>query len=120
MPLLSALARAGLRGRSRSLLGALSLWGTGVLACSSLPDSASARSGQLGQALSGAQIERGYSGTLALITVTRAEVGLCTATLLEPNLVATARHCVAPTSADSVTCSEDRGAFSAPYPLDSL
>jgi hypothetical protein len=121
MTSLSALARAGLRGRSRSLLGALSLWGTGVLACTpSLPDSAGARWAQLGQALSGAQIERGYSGTLALITVTRAEVGLCTATLLAPNLVATARHCVAPTSADSVTCSEDRGAFSAPYPLDSL
>src|SRR3954466_11438699 len=115
MPSLSALARAGLRVRSRSLLGALSLWGTGVLACSpSAPDTSGARWAQLGQALSGAQIERGYSGTLALITVTREEVGLCTATLVAPNLVATARHCVAPTSADSVTCSEDRGAFSPP------
>src|SRR6185295_14884095 len=94
---------------------------TGALAClPSAPDSTDAHWAQLGAALSGAKLERGYSGALALITVTRKEVGLCTATLLAPNLVATARHCVAATSADSVSCAQDPGAFAAPYSVDSL
>jgi hypothetical protein len=52
--------------------------------------------------------------------VTDEQVELCTVTLLTPNLAATARHCVAPTSANSVLCSEDPGSFSAPYPARSL
>jgi hypothetical protein len=102
-------------------LGALCLWSAGVLGCNpAAPDPGRAHWAQRGAALSGAKLERGYSGTLALITVTREQVGLCTATLLAANLVATARHCIAPTSADSVSCAEDRGSFSAPYSLDSL
>lgn len=115
---------ATLRGHFGSLRGALCLWGAGVLGCgTSAPDAADttgARWAELGLALSGGQIERGYSGTLALVTVTREQVGLCTATLLAPNLLATARHCVAPTSADVVRCSEDPGTFSRPYSADSL
>ncbi len=75
---------------------------------------------RLRQPLSGGQIEPGYSGALALITVTRERVELCTATLLTPNLVATARHCVAATSADTVRCAEDPAAFAAPHDTDSL
>jgi len=117
----STRAWARRRGRAGFFLGALCLWGTGVLACGpSAGGSTREQVGQLGLALSGAQIERGYSGTLALITVTREQVGLCTGTLLAPNLVATARHCIAPTSADVVRCSEDPASFSPPYSSDSL
>lgn len=108
-----------LRSRSGSLLAAVSLWGMWLLACSA-PEGSGASLHQLGQALSGAQIERGQTGALALITVTREQVELCTVTLLTPNLVATARHCVAPTSTDSVVCSNDPGSFSAPYPVSRL
>jgi hypothetical protein len=101
------------------MLGAVSLWGTGLLACSGFEGSGTSLR-QLGQALSGAQIERGESGALALVTVTREQVELCTVTLLTPNLVATARHCVAPSSTDSVVCSNDPGSFSAPYPVSRL
>jgi hypothetical protein len=114
-------ARAAWRRGSGWLLTGLCLCGTGVLACRpSAPDSTGADWEQLGAALSGAKIEPGVSGALALITVTRQEVDLCTATLLAPNLVATARHCVAPTSADSVSCADDPGAFAAPYSVNSL
>jgi hypothetical protein len=90
---------------------------SGSLACSG-PGGASL--GQLEQGLSGARRERGETGALALVTVTQEQVELCTVTLLTPNLVATARHCVAPTSADSVLCADDPGAFSAPYPARRL
>lgn len=75
---------------------------------------------QLGQALSGAEVERDYSGALALITVTRERVELCTATLLAPNLLATARHCVAPTSEDSVRCAVDPARFAEPHAPERL
>lgn len=118
MASLPAQVRSGrLRSRSGSLLAAC-LWGTGLLACSAPAGNSSLQ--QLGQALSGAKLERGDTGALALITVTRQQVELCTVTLLTPNLVATARHCVAPTSTDTVVCSNDPGSFSAPYPADSL
>lgn len=98
----------------------LSLWGMAALACGPSVVDAGASPAQLRQALSGGQIERDYSGTLALVTVTRELVELCTVTLLAPNLVATARHCVAPTSADSVRCDQDPASFAAPYATDSL
>jgi hypothetical protein len=96
------------------------LWGAAALACSPSVAEESSAPAQLREALSGGQIERDYSGTLALVTVTRELVELCTVTLLAPNLVATARHCVAPTSADSVRCDRDPASFDAPYPTNSL
>jgi hypothetical protein len=113
-----------LRSRSAPLqigleVAALCLWGAGSLGCSA-PEGAGASLHARGQALSGAQIDRGHSGALALITVTQQQVELCTVTLLAPNLVATARHCVAPSSSDSVVCSTDPGSFSAPYPASRL
>lgn len=100
-------------------MAALCLWGTGLSGCSA-PESAGASLHSHGQALSGAQLDRGDSGALALVTVTPQQVALCTVTLLTPNLVVTARHCVAPSSSDSVVCSNDPGSFSAPYPASRL
>jgi hypothetical protein len=111
--------RAAVRRFCRT--SALGLCGAAALGCSSSAlDTQGAPPAQLRQALSGAQLERDYTGTLALITVTREQVELCTATLLAPNLVATARHCVAATSADSVRCDRDPAAFAEPYETDSL
>ncbi|MEY4545538.1 MAG: hypothetical protein RL685_1733, partial [Pseudomonadota bacterium] len=98
----------------------LFLWGTAALACGPSVVNESAAPSQRSQALSGGQLERDYSGTLALVTVTPELVELCTVTLLAPNLVATARHCVARTSADSVRCDRDPASFDAPYATDSL
>jgi len=111
-----------LRSRWRQIAlkrAALFVLGTGLLACSA-PESSGTSLQQRGQALSGAQIDRDHSGALALVTVTQEQVELCTVTLLTPNLVATARHCVAPSSSDSVVCTNDPGSFSAPYPASRL
>lgn len=104
----------------RSGLAALCLWGSAALACGPAPSEPEESAARLRQALSGAQVERDYSGALALITVTRERVELCTATLLAPNLVATARHCVAATSADSVRCAEDPAQFAEPHAPERL
>jgi Trypsin len=63
--------------------------------------------------LSGAEADAARTGVLAIVTVTRRQVQLCTGTLIAPNLVLTARHCVAPTSTDIVEC--DTAFFDAPY-----
>lgn len=68
---------------------------------------------QLEAPLSGAESDAARTGVLAIVTVTRREVQLCTGTLIAPNLVLTARHCVAPTSSDIVEC--DTALFDAPY-----
>jgi len=65
--------------------------------------------------LSGAETDAARTGVLAILTVTRSEVQLCTGTLIAPNLVLTARHCVAPTSSDTILdC--DSVVFDSPYP----
>jgi hypothetical protein len=83
-------------------------------------DPAPASFGRLGEQLSGADLDTVHTGVIALLTVTRQEIGLCSAALLTPNLALTARHCVAPTSADSVQCNTAPASFSAPYALRDL
>src|SRR5207244_693752 len=39
---------------------------------------------------------------------------------IAPNLILTARHCIAPTSADSVECSTSPAYFSRPFPVRNL
>lgn len=70
--------------------------------------------------LAAAELDTSYSGVLAIVTVTTRVVELCTGTLIAPNLVLTARHCVAPTTADSVDCGESAAYFARPYPASAL
>jgi MYXO-CTERM domain-containing protein len=70
--------------------------------------------GTLAAPLAGAQLDTSHTGVLALVTVTPRVIELCTGTLIAPNLVLTARHCVASTTADSVDCGESAAYFSRP------
>jgi len=54
------------------------------------------------------------------VIVTPQVIELCTGTLIAPNLVLTARHCIAPTTADSVDCGESAAYFARPYPASDL
>ena len=77
-------------------------------------------SGTLAAPLAGAQLDTSHTGVLAIVTVTSRVIELCTGTLIAPNLVLTARHCVAPTTADSVDCGESAAYFARPYPESDL
>lgn len=57
---------------------------------------------------------------VSLVTVTPERIELCTASAIAPNLVLTARHCVAGTSADTARCGPGAATFAAPYPAESL
>jgi trypsin len=109
------------RNRNQQLPGGSALWAAAALVASSLPacaDTGSADSGdafgQLVAPLSGAQTDPDHAAVLAIVTVTARTVELCTGTLIAPNLVLTARHCVAPTASEEVDCST--AVFDAPYP----
>jgi hypothetical protein len=103
---------------SGALLGALLASGFGCGTAFGEPDRA--EFGRHTSALSGADTDATHSGVLALVTVTRQEIELCTGSLLTPNLLLTARHCVAPTSADAVDCNNAPASFAAPYDVQQL
>jgi hypothetical protein len=70
--------------------------------------------------LAGAELDTSHSGVLAIVIVQPQVIELCTGTLIAPNLVLTARHCVAPTTADSVDCGESTAYFARPYSSSDL
>lgn len=74
--------------------------------------------GTLGQAIVGGQTDREHSAVLAIAFVTRREEALCTGSLIAPNLVLTARHCVSFTEDEPVDCSEST--FGTPHAPESL
>jgi hypothetical protein len=98
-------------------LTALSLAST--VACGT-PVGARSELGQRGAELAGASVDRSHTGVLALVLVTPQQVELCTATLLTPNLLLTARHCVADTTLDTLQCSSSPAFFGEPVDTDSL
>lgn len=75
-----------------------------VVACGDLPANAPERElGSLELQLAGAQLDREHTGVLAVVSVSET-IGLCTGTLIAPNLVLTARHCVASAPASLSSC----------------
>jgi hypothetical protein len=76
--------------------------------------------GTLAAPLAGAELDTSHTGVLAIVIVTAQVIELCTGTLIAPNLVLTARHCIAPTTADSVDCGESAAYFARPYPTGNL
>jgi hypothetical protein len=76
--------------------------------------------GTLAAPLAGAELDTSHTGVLAVVIVTAQVIELCTGTLIAPNLVLTARHCIAPTTADSVDCGESAAYFARPYPTGNL
>lgn len=55
-------------------------------------------------ALANAELDPEHTGVVAIVTSDPERVALCTGTLLAPNLVLTARHCVAPSPSSVDTC----------------
>lgn len=66
------------------------------------------------QPISGGTTDTTHTGVVAIvIQMSGSGVGLCSGTLLAPNLVLTARHCVAPTPTGGVVCGQST--FGTPY-----
>jgi hypothetical protein len=66
----------------------------------------------------GGETDREHIAVLAIATITPDSEALCTGTLIAPNLVLTARHCVVPVEDDVVDCRSSR--FPDPYEPDAL
>lgn len=93
----------------------------GTPACGTASERPTAASlGRRQAELSGASVDRAYTGALALVTVTPETIELCTAVLITPNLLLTARHCIADTSTDTLQCSSNPAFFQEPYDTGSL
>lgn len=94
------------RPRSRALarFGALLGVAVGALACSATSDEqASSRA----QAIAGGTTDVSHQNVFLLARESMTSAALCTATLIAPNLLLTARHCVAQgTSEDHVLCGD--------------
>lgn len=101
----------------------LGLGAAGLSACGGGGDTpgelmASDSIAQRQQAIVGGATDREHTSVLAIATITAEEQGLCTGTLIAPNLVLTARHCVVPTESQLVDCSDST--FAPPYPPTNL
>jgi hypothetical protein len=66
--------------------------------------SAPASVGQVSEPIVGGSTDSEHDAVLAIALVTRKEEALCSGSLIAPNLVLTARHCVAVTASEQVQC----------------
>jgi S1-C subfamily serine protease len=63
--------------------------------------------GSLEAPIEDGEVDREHSAVLAVVTSSRSNLGLCSGSLIAPNLVLTAQHCVADTpDGDQVVCGE--------------
>lgn len=111
--------RSSTRTRTALVLGSV----IALAACSAGVDADGAlgsdeATGSLSQRIVGGATDREHIAVLAIATITPDSEALCTGTLIAPNLVLTARHCVVPVENEVVDCSSSR--FPAPYNPDAL
>jgi hypothetical protein len=91
--------------RSRTFATALLLLslGSGVVACGSARSDPGVK--RIGAAISGGEPDSADSNVFLLVSHRAAEgAALCSASLIAPNLLLTARHCVADVTSEQVTC----------------
>jgi hypothetical protein len=106
------------RGRSGALAlgGALLLATLGVSACST---AAGEQSSRQRQAIAGGTADVSHQDVFLLVRESQNSGALCTATLIAPNLLLTARHCVSQgASSDHVTCGDST--LGLPYPASAF
>lgn len=88
-----------------------------AVACGGSPDAATETVGTLASAVQGGMQDTSLSDTFA-VGVANKFGGVCSGTLIAPNLVLTARHCVVPPSgSEGVTCADKFPASVAPSTL---
>jgi hypothetical protein len=91
---------------------------TGSTLQGALSESAVGDVGQVSQPIVGGATDSKHVAVLAIALVTRKEEALCSGSLIAPNLVLTARHCVATTASEQVSCGTST--FGSLYPADNL
>lgn len=88
----------------RAILRLLSCVLLGALGCSSAPPTEQAADS--GQAIVGGEFDTEHTHVFGLITQEGEDVGACSATLIAPNLLLTARHCVSTDVSKEVVCGQ--------------
>jgi hypothetical protein len=96
-------------------LCALSLVSLSMLACGSANDRPDPSISRLIEPISGGQTDSYHTSVLGMFTMSNYGGGMCSATLIAPNLVLTARHCIAPILGDSEYVICGQSAFGSPY-----
>lgn len=89
-----------------------------ALGCGSVEPVASERTEHVAQPVLEGTLDREDTNVFLLVTHRDGGVGLCTASLLAPNLLLTARHCVSAVSSERVVCGETTA--SAPFAVAEL
>ncbi|MES1175975.1 MAG: S1 family peptidase [Myxococcales bacterium] len=105
----------------RRLVPALVLVASASLAasCASADGDSSAEARVVRSAISGGEPDSADTSVFLLASRRGSEgVALCSASLIAPNLLITARHCVSDVTAEHVTCGQTM--VSAPFPADTL
>jgi hypothetical protein len=99
-------------------LGACQGGAPGAEGTASNEGGASDEVGQVKLPILDGETDRAHTAVLAIAAITRDSESLCTGTLIAPNLVLTARHCVVPVEEQTVDCGSST--FAAPYEPDVL
>jgi trypsin len=97
---------------------ALVLFGSAACGAGAPGDTEDISIGHLDERLVGGQLDNQHQAVLAVVASNQATTSLCTGTLIAPNLVLTAQHCVAQINATEVDCSRSR--FGARLPAANL
>lgn len=108
--------RVGLVARA-SVCVAAAFASSAILACSATVEERA--SGGRTQAIAGGTVDASHQNVFLLVRETQSSGSLCTATLIAPNLLLTARHCVSPgTGDDHVLCGDS--VLDDPYPASAF
>jgi len=100
----------------RSLLSTVLFLSLPLAACSASPETTSEKWVKVHQEISGGQQDKEHVNVVGMFTMSNQGGGMCSGTLIAPNLVLTARHCIAPMSPDlngAVQCGVSK--FLSPY-----